>query len=202
LNNTYIKFEYGYKWWTFLYSQVLFLQVFTCSIIVSFQSFIQLMEFLKPSSTQQNTILGCMDSLTWTKQRWWMFDPTPQICDVAWSHNLTFALEIHSMVISTIVSCKQAKAQSMATNEPFGTSTLLKQLFSFMAISPLMSPHRLDLGCNLHCWIHHHPIISMSGDMLPSSLISSNVNLRWKQRNPEELGTFPGLQHLGGRGEC
>jgi len=137
--HTYIKSKYGYKWQTFLYSLVLFLWVSKCSIIVSCQSFIQLMEFPKPSSTQQNTILGCMVSLIRAKQRWWMFDPTPQRNDVAWSHNSMLAPVVHSVMISAIVSCKRVKVQSMGADEPFGTLTLSKQLSSSMAISPPMS---------------------------------------------------------------
>jgi hypothetical protein len=41
-----------------------------------------------------------------------------------------------------------------------------------------------------------------SNDALPSFLIDSNVNLRWKQRKSKELGTLFGSQHFGGRGAC
>ncbi len=88
LSHAYIKSKYGYKWQTFIYSLVLFLWVSKCSIIISCQSFIWLMEFSNPSSTWWNTIPRCMDLLTW---RWWMFDPTPWRSDVAWLHNLTLA---------------------------------------------------------------------------------------------------------------
>jgi hypothetical protein len=37
-------------------------------------------------------------------------------------------------------------------------------------------------------------------DVLPSSLIGSNVSLKWKHQKSKELGTFPGSQHFGGRG--
>jgi hypothetical protein len=55
-----------------------------------------------------------------------MFDETPQGSDVAWLHNLVLASTLHSVMISTIVSCKQGRAQSMGVNEPFDTSTLSK----------------------------------------------------------------------------
>jgi hypothetical protein len=59
----------------------------------------------------------------------------------------------------------QTKVQSMGVDEPFGTSTLLKQLFSSMAICPQCKqcqPHQPDLNCNLHHLTHHHPIVGMS----------------------------------------
>jgi len=65
-----------------------------------------------------------------------MFDPTPQRSDVAWSHNSTLALAVHSMVISNIVPCKWARVRSMGVDEPFGTLTFSKQLSSSMVITP------------------------------------------------------------------
>jgi hypothetical protein len=64
-----------------------------------------------------------------------MFDATPQ-SDVAWSHNSTLTLVVHSAVISAIVSCKWVRARSMGVDEPFNTLTLSKQLSSSMAVSP------------------------------------------------------------------
>jgi hypothetical protein len=34
------------------------------------------------------------------------------------------------------------------------------------------------------------------GDVLPSSLIDSNVNVKWKQWKDNELGTLLGSQHF------
>ncbi len=164
MSQTYIKFEYGYEWQTFIYSLVLFLRVSKCSIIVSCQSFIQLVEFLKPSSTRQNIILGCMDLLTRIKQRWWTFDPIPWRSDFAWLHNLMLVLMVHSTLILAIVSCKWARARSLGVDEPSNTLTLSKQLSSSMAISPQGQrcwPHQLNLDCNPHHWTHHHPIVRM-----------------------------------------
>ncbi len=149
----------------FFYSLVLFLRVSKYSIIVLCQSFIKLMEFLKPSSTQRNTIFVCMDSLIGAKKRWWMFDPTPQRSDVTWSHNSTFAPMVHSMMISATISCKRIRARSMGANEPFSTSTLSKQLSSSMVVNPPMSTmptSSTKSGCNPHPQTHHHAIVSMS----------------------------------------
>ncbi len=79
--------------------------------------------------------------------------------DGAWSHNLMLAM------IVAIVSCKWARAWSMGANEPFSTSTLLKQLSSSMVVRSPMSkcqPHQPDLGCNPHHQTHHHLIVNMS----------------------------------------
>ncbi len=47
--------------------------------------------------------------------------------------------QVHFTLISTIVSCKWANAQSMGVDEASDTSTLSKQLSSSMVVSPPMS---------------------------------------------------------------
>jgi hypothetical protein len=39
-------------------------------------------------------------------------------------------------------------------------------------------------------------------DALPSSLIDSNVSLKWNNKRVRSWGTFPSKQHFGGRGVC
>jgi len=119
-----LSLNMGTKWQTLFYSLILFLRGLKCSIIVSCQSFIRLMEFPKPSSTQQNTFPRCMDLLTWAKWRCWMFDLTLQRSDVTWSHNSMLGPIVHSTMILTIISCKWVRVQSMGVDEPFDTSTL------------------------------------------------------------------------------
>jgi hypothetical protein len=80
------------------------------------------------------------------------------------SHNMTLAPVVHSVVILAIVSFKRTRAWSMGADEPFDTSTLSKQLSLSMAVNPQCQqfrPHPLNLGCNPHCWTHHHPIVSI-----------------------------------------
>jgi hypothetical protein len=107
-------------------------------IIISCQFFIWLTKFPKPSSIRWYTIYRCMGSLTRAKQRWWMFDAIPRRNDVAWSNNSMLAHVVHVVMIFAIVSCKWARAQSMGVDEPSGTLTLSKQIFSSMFVSPLM----------------------------------------------------------------
>jgi hypothetical protein len=45
-------------------------------------------------------------------------------------------------------------------------------------------------------------IIKPLNDAPPSSLINSNVGIRWNNRRVRSWGTLPILQHFGGRGAC
>jgi hypothetical protein len=82
-----------------------------------------------------------------------MFGASPQINDVAWSHNSMFAPMIHSMVILAIVSYMWARVRSMGVDEPSNTPTLSKQLSSSMTVSPpipTMPTSSIGSGYNLH----------------------------------------------------
>jgi hypothetical protein len=75
-------------------------------------------------------------------------------------------------------------------------STKLKYLF-FQFESYLIKQIYMEMFINDFEYVID-PDLNLTCDELPSSLINSNVNMRWKQRKNKELGHAPWLAALWG----